>query len=126
MRKETRTYADRREELIKAVAKRRRKIKSMAIEYKGGRCQLCGYDVYPGALDLHHLDPSTKEFGIGAKGYTRSWEKVKKELDKCILVCANCHREVEAGVRLVPEAVIARNLEFSRQTFRLDARVKME
>jgi len=97
MRKETRTYADRREELIRAVAKRRRKLKSLSIEYKGGKCQLCGYEKYQGVLDLHHLDPATKSFGIGAKGYTRSWEVIKAELDKCILVCANCHREVEAG-----------------------------
>ncbi|MFA6494923.1 MAG: hypothetical protein WC246_00960 [Candidatus Paceibacterota bacterium] len=92
-----RTYADRREELIRAVAKRRRKIKLMAIEYKGGKCQVCGYDKYPGALDLHHVN-GKKSFGIGDKGYTRSWEKIKQELDKCILVCANCHREIEAGI----------------------------
>ncbi len=75
----------------------------MSIEYKGGLCQICGYKKYPGALDLHHLDATTKEFGIGDKGYTRSWEKVKKELDKCILVCANCHREVHGGIAMVPE-----------------------
>jgi transcription elongation factor Elf1 len=100
---EKRKYADRREELIKAVSKRRRKIKSLAIEYKGGRCQICGYNKYPGALDLHHL--YGKKFGIGDKGYTRSWEKVKAELDKCILVCANCHRELEAGVTQLPEVI---------------------
>jgi len=94
---EKRTYADRREYLIKAVAKRRRKIKLMAIEYKGGKCQICGYDKYPGALDLHHIN-GKKDFGIGEKGYTRSWERIKQELDKCILVCANCHREIEAGI----------------------------
>lgn len=110
-RVDVRTYADRREYIIKAVAKRRRAIKSKAIEYKGGKCQLCSYDKYPGALELHHLDPSQKEFGIGKKGYSRSWEKVKTELDKCILVCANCHREVTAGlhrelvnISLAPEA----------------------
>jgi len=98
MRKEKRRYADRREELIKAVTKRRRKIKQLAIAYKGGQCQICGYSKYQGALDLHHIDQDSKEFGIGDKGYTRSWEKVKIELDKCTLLCANCHREVEAGV----------------------------
>ncbi|MDP1706214.1 MAG: hypothetical protein Q8L36_00070 [bacterium] len=96
--KDKRTYADRREELIRAVAKRRRKIKQLSIEYKGGKCQLCGYSKYQGALDLHHKNPKTKLFGIGDKGYTRSWETVKKELDKCVLVCANCHRELEAGI----------------------------
>lgn len=93
-----RTYADRREYLIKAVAKRRRKIKEMSIAYKGGKCQVCGYEKYQGALDLHHLNPNDKEFGIGDKGYTRSWMKIKSELDKCILVCANCHREIEGGI----------------------------
>ena len=100
-----RKYADRREELIRAVAKRRRKIKALALEYKGGKCQICGYDKYQGSLDLHHIDPSEKEFGIGHKGYTRSWQKVKAELDKCILVCANCHREIEGGITQLPEVI---------------------
>ena len=94
---EKRKYADRREELIKAVAKRRRKLKILAIEYKGGKCQICGYKKFQGALDLHHIN-GVKEFGIADKGYTRSWEKIRTELDKCILVCANCHRELEGGV----------------------------
>ena len=97
-----RKYADRREELIKAVAKRRRKIKLLAIEYKGGKCQICSYNKYPGGLDLHHIDRKSKSFGIGDKGYTRSWEKVRTELDKCVLVCANCHRELEAGITQLP------------------------
>lgn len=70
----------------------------MAIEYKGGRCQICGYCKYQGALELHHLHQEDKTFGIGDKGYTRSWERVRTELDKCILLCANCHREVAAGL----------------------------
>src|SRR3989344_6876347 len=93
-----RKYADRREELIRAVAKRRHKIKTMAIEYKGGKCQICGYQKYQGALDLHHINGEKKSFGIADKGYTRSWETIRDELDKCVLVCANCHREVEAGI----------------------------
>ncbi len=102
-----RKYADRRNELIKAVAQRRRKIKLMAIEYKGGKCQVCSYNKYPGGLDLHHIDPKTKHFGIAAKGYTRSWEVVKLELEKCILVCANCHREIEAGITQLPMETLA-------------------
>lgn len=102
---EKRKYADRREELIKAVAKRRRKIKILSIEYKGGKCQICGYNKYQGALELHHINQKEKHFGIGDKGYTRSWEKVKAELDKCILFCANCHREVEAGITQLPEVI---------------------
>lgn len=99
-----RKYADRREELIRAVAKRRRKIKILAIEYKGGKCQICGYNKYPGALDLHHVT-GNKNFSIGDKGYTRSWKKIKAELNKCILVCANCHRELEAGITQPPEVI---------------------
>ena len=94
---EKRKYRDRAQYLIKAVAKRRRKIKQMAIEYKGGKCHVCGYNKYQGALELHHVN-GDKKFGIGDKGYTHSWEKVKAELDKCVLVCANCHRELEAGI----------------------------
>lgn len=94
-----RKYTDRREALIKAVSKRRKKIKALAIEYKGEKCQSCGYSRYQGALELHHLNPKEKDFGIGDKGYTRSWVKVKTELDKCVLLCANCHREVAAGIK---------------------------
>lgn len=103
---EKRKYADRREELKKAVAKRRRKIKMMAIAYKGNKCQICGYAKYQGALDLHHRSQKTKSFGIADKGYTRSWGRVKEELDKCVLVCANCHRELEAGITQLPEVIL--------------------
>lgn len=100
MRQEVRTYADRREYLIAAVAKRRRALKAKAVEYLGGSCVCCGYDRHQGVLDFHHLDRSTKEFAISGQGLTRSWEKIKAELDKCILVCANCHREIELGIRV--------------------------
>ena len=97
-----RKYVDRREALIKAVAKRRKKLKTLAIEYKGGKCVVCGYKKCVGALELHHVNKNDKKFGIGDKGYTRSWEKIKVELDKCLLLCANCHREVEAGILQLP------------------------
>lgn len=70
----------------------------MAIAYKGGRCQCCNYNRYVGALEFHHLNPDEKDFGIASKGYTRSWERNKEELDKCVLVCANCHREIHANI----------------------------
>jgi len=105
MKKEKRMYADRRQYLIRAVSNRRRKLKGMAIEYKGGRCQICGYSKYQGALDLHHIDPNEKDFSLGSKGYTRSWERIKEELDKCALLCATCHREVEGGVTQLPEVI---------------------
>jgi transcription elongation factor Elf1 len=103
---EKRTYRDRAEYLIRAVAKRRRKVKEMAVAYKGGKCIICGYNKYRGALDLHHLNAKTKSFGFGAKGYTRSWNAIKQEADKCVLVCANCHREVEAGITQLPAEML--------------------
>ena len=81
-----------------AVQKRRDKTKQILVEYKGGKCEICGYDKCIQALEFHHLDPNQKDFGIGAKGYTRSIEKNKLEVDKCILVCSNCHREIHNGL----------------------------
>jgi len=89
-----RTYADRREYNIKAVAKRRRKIRLMAINLLGGKCSRCGYNRCSAALDFHHTDEDQKSFGLSERGMTRSWEKTKKEVYKCILLCANCHREI--------------------------------
>ena len=103
MPKEKRTYADRREYLKKAVANRRRRLKEMVVEYKGDKCQICNYAKYVGAFDLHHIDGSTKEFGLSMRGLTRSWEKIKAEADKCILVCANCHREIHGGITQLPK-----------------------
>ncbi len=74
----------------------RREVKRKLIEYKGNKCQLCGYDKCQEALDFHHLNPDEKDFNIS--GGTKSFESLKPEVDKCILVCANCHREIHAGV----------------------------
>ena len=77
---------------------RQRKLKQLAIDYKGGCCEKCGYKKYNGALDFHHLDPTKKDFTIAKIRHTGFTEKVKKELDKCILVCSNCHREIHGGI----------------------------
>ena len=77
----------------KAVIERRRKLKRMALEYKGGKCSVCGYNRHVAALEFHHM--YGKETTIAS--YGKSWESMKKELDKCILVCANCHREIQYG-----------------------------
>ena len=80
------------------VTERRKKLKEMSIEYKGGKCEKCGYNKCNNALEFHHLDPKQKDFGIGQNGHTRSWERTKEELDKCIMVCANCHREIHSDL----------------------------
>lgn len=71
---------------------KRYRIKKEMVEYKGGECEMCGYQKSLRALQFHHKDPSKKDFNIG--GITAMNENVKKELDKCILVCANCHSEI--------------------------------
>jgi len=93
---EKRKYSDRRSYLIEAVHKRRRKVRELAVAYKGGKCEGCGYARCMDALEFHHTDPMQKDFSISAKGYTRSWERVQSELDKCVMLCANCHRELHA------------------------------
>ena len=89
-----------------AVARRRRRVKELLVDEAGGRCVLCGYDRCVAALGFHHLDPSTKSFGLAQAGITRAIEEVRREAEKCILVCANCHAEIESGITSVP-------LEFS-------------
>ena len=98
--KDKRKYSDRAKYLIKAVALRRKKIRELAIKYKGGKCSVCGYQKCKEALEFHHLS-SKKDFGISSKGYTRSWQKVKQELEKCALLCANCHREIHSNKRVI-------------------------
>lgn len=72
------------------------KVKKECIEYKGGKCYICGYNKYQGSLDFHHINPKDKDFTIS--GGTKSFESLKQELDKCILVCRNCHSEIHAGL----------------------------
>ena len=76
------------------VARRRKALKAQAVIYKGGKCAVCSYDRCIEALTFHHV--GGKDFGIAYKGYTRSWERVKKELNNFILVCGNCHAEIHA------------------------------
>jgi hypothetical protein len=68
--------------------------KEKCVEYKGGKCELCGYNKYIGALEFHHKDPTKKDLQI-SKVRGRSFnDKIKKELDKCQILCCNCHREM--------------------------------
>lgn len=97
-RKDTRTYLDRREYLIRAVSERRRTLKLRAIKIHGDKCMICGYKKHPSVLEFHHIDPATKLFGISSGGFSRSWSSIEAEIKKCILVCANCHREIEMGI----------------------------
>lgn len=77
----------------KLKLKKRKKLQ--AIEMMGGSCELCGYNKCPDALDFHHCN-GEKEFNVGMAIPRWSWEKVVNELKKCIMVCANCHREIHS------------------------------
>lgn len=79
----------------------RQKLKERAISYAGGKCIVCGYDKSRRALSFHHLDPDQKEHTI-AEQSTQSWGKMKEEIDKCILVCSNCHAEIHEGLIEAP------------------------
>ncbi len=110
-----RTYRDRAKYIIAAVAKRRRKLKMMVAEYKGGRCSLCHYNKCIWALDLHHIDEDKKSFSMSVRGLTRSWARIKQEADKCILVCANCHREIHAGIIKIPARISRKFITISKK-----------
>lgn len=73
----------------------------LAYEKYGSCCRLCGYDKCTRALEWHHIDPNQKEVEP-KKVFSRSWERIQEELDKCVLLCANCHREVHAGLVEIP------------------------
>ena len=84
---------------VRQVVYWRIKVKNKLVEYKGGKCEKCGYNRCIDALEFHHKDPNQKDFSIGGKSW--SFEKLKNEVDKCILVCANCHREIHSKIKTV-------------------------
>jgi hypothetical protein len=73
---------------------RRFALKEKCVQYKGGKCSKCGYDRCIIALEFHHINPNAKEFTIAGR-HCIKWSRIKEELDKCILLCANYHREEE-------------------------------
>lgn len=82
----------------------RKKTKERIILAMGKYCQCCGYDKCDAALELHHIDPTEKELSFGRiRANPISWNKICKELQKCILVCANCHRELHNNERTLPD-----------------------
>ena len=73
----------------------RRKKKDKLVSIFGRKCARCGYKTCAGALDFHHKDPKTKNFSLSVKGLCYSWNTILKEARKCILLCKNCHAEIE-------------------------------
>jgi transposase/DNA-directed RNA polymerase subunit RPC12/RpoP len=88
-----------------AVSRRRRKVKQLLVEEAGGACALCGYNDCLAALEFHHVEPGDKSFSLSHRGVTRSLSRARDEAAKCILLCSNCHAEVEARHVALPAAV---------------------
>ena len=80
------------------VTRHRRGLKATLVEEAGGACVLCGYSRSPAALHFHHVDPLTKSFEVSRRGVTISLDSLRAEAAKCVLLCANCHAEVETGM----------------------------
>lgn len=85
-----------------SVIERRRRVKQRLVAAAGGCCVICKYDRYVGALHFHHVDPATKRLQLGGRGLTHAWNILLDEASKCVLLCANCHAEVEAGIAELP------------------------
>lgn len=85
---------------------RQKAFKLRAIEYKGGSCLICGYDSCAAAMDFHHINPEDKKFQI-SQFWSFTFEKITGELDKCVLLCCRCHREVEDGYVKLPDELTA-------------------
>ena len=85
------------------VANTRRKNKKTLSSEFGSCCLICGYNKYVGALHFHHLNPKEKSFSLSHSGICKSIKRMREEAKKCILVCANCHSEIEAGITPIPE-----------------------
>lgn len=76
------------------AVERQRKFKEDCVAYKGGKCEICGYNRCIAALEFHHMDPKLKDFSVSSKKFHSLNEVIKAELDKCQLCCATCHREI--------------------------------
>jgi hypothetical protein len=97
----------------------RRGFKKRIVDSMGGCCQICGYDKCEEALELHHIDPNEKDFSISKiRANCKAWVKVTTELRKCILLCANCHREVHNNKAVLPEQYTKFNEEFADYKFK--------
>ena len=77
------------------VVVKRQRNKEKYVEYLGGKCSRCEWNEHPAGLAFHHVNPADKSFQIST-GVTRSWARVRVELDKCVLLCHNCHAVVHA------------------------------
>ncbi len=94
---------DRKAESFK-IKERRNFLKRRLVEHRGGKCEICGYDKSIRALEFHHADPQSKKMSISKELFRDKapneelFNKLKKETEKCVLVCRNCHAEIHQGL----------------------------
>jgi hypothetical protein len=94
------------------VTRRWRRVKQTLVHEAGGACAVCGYDRCPAALEFHHLEREDKRFNLSHRS-ARSLASLRIEAEKCALLCANCHSEVEAGMLELDDGVAAARVESS-------------
>jgi predicted HNH restriction endonuclease len=85
---------------------RQRKYKSMYVKQMGGSCRSCGFNRYYGALDFHHVDSQKKDSRMSKMTRSPDSPEIQAELNKCVLLCSNCHRMVHAGLIECPELLL--------------------
>jgi len=86
-----------------AVRRWRKNTKQKLIDAFGGKCAICEYNKCNEVFEFHHLDPSEKDFQWSqVNGSIRSWSVLVHEMQKCVMLCSNCHKEVHAGVAAIP------------------------
>ncbi len=78
--------------------RRARELKKKLVEYKGNTCNRCGQSYHPACFDFHHIDPSKKDYNISNLALQMNLALIYKELDKCVMLCANCHRLTHAEI----------------------------
>src|SRR4029077_1988707 len=83
------------------VAQRRRRLEEILAAEAGGRCRICGYDRSVAALHFHHPERDAKRMAVSASGIAYSLDTLRAEARKCVLLCSNCHTEVENGLATV-------------------------
>lgn len=88
--------SERKSSMVKHIHNHRKNRKIELVNYKGGCCEKCGYSNSMNALQFHHINPEDKDFTIGGRNY--SIDKMKREVDKCVLLCSNCHVETHEEI----------------------------
>ncbi len=102
------------------VKRWRKKCKQRIIDAMGGSCVICGYNKCHSALVLHHLDPSKKDFELGSiRANPKNWNAIVNELQKCVLVCQNCHCELHENKTSIPNNHAIFNEKYSSYKYSL-------